>query len=118
MGYRNIDVAAADGYAGWPQRAPFDVILVAAGSTEIPNTARPAQAWRAPYHVRWSDYARGGTGPATKTPSGSVTRCTLGLAAFVPMTGEARRIARGSSPRNQPSSAVIGLPQCFGKPVT
>jgi len=37
LGFLNVDVELADGYAGWPPRAPFDVIIVAAGSTAIPQ---------------------------------------------------------------------------------
>ena len=30
MGYRNITIRTGDGYRGWPEKAPFDVIIVAA----------------------------------------------------------------------------------------
>jgi protein-L-isoaspartate(D-aspartate) O-methyltransferase len=36
LGYANVDVAVFDGTYGWRERAPFDAILVAAGSPEIP----------------------------------------------------------------------------------
>ena len=36
LGYDNIVVRTADGTRGWPENAPFDVILVAAGGPEIP----------------------------------------------------------------------------------
>jgi protein-L-isoaspartate(D-aspartate) O-methyltransferase len=36
MGYRNIEVRIGDGYAGWPEQAPFDGIVVTAAAPEIP----------------------------------------------------------------------------------
>ncbi|MBN1399056.1 MAG: protein-L-isoaspartate(D-aspartate) O-methyltransferase [Bacteroidetes bacterium] len=37
MGYRNINIRCGDGYAGWPEAAPFDAILVTAAAEEIPQ---------------------------------------------------------------------------------
>lgn len=37
LGFANILVSAADGTQGWPDRAPFDAILVAAGGPIIPT---------------------------------------------------------------------------------
>jgi protein-L-isoaspartate(D-aspartate) O-methyltransferase len=37
LGYRNIRVQHSDGSWGWPQFAPFDAIIVTAGSAEIPQ---------------------------------------------------------------------------------
>ncbi len=36
LGYSNVTVRAGDGYAGWPDRAPFDRILLTAAPDEIP----------------------------------------------------------------------------------
>jgi len=36
LGYNNITVRAGDGYAGWPEHAPFDGIIVTAAAGEIP----------------------------------------------------------------------------------
>ncbi|RLA57321.1 MAG: protein-L-isoaspartate O-methyltransferase [Gammaproteobacteria bacterium] len=36
LGYTNVTVRAGDGYAGWPQHAPFDGIIVTAAAGEIP----------------------------------------------------------------------------------
>jgi protein-L-isoaspartate(D-aspartate) O-methyltransferase len=36
MGYRNVTVRIGDGYAGWPEEAPFDIIVVTAAPLEIP----------------------------------------------------------------------------------
>jgi protein-L-isoaspartate(D-aspartate) O-methyltransferase len=37
LGYRNVIVRAGDGYAGWPDRAPFDRIIVTAGADHVPQ---------------------------------------------------------------------------------
>ncbi len=36
LGYRNVHVRHGDGYEGWPEVAPFDGIVVAAGAPQIP----------------------------------------------------------------------------------
>ena len=36
LGYRNVHVRAGNGYAGWPEEAPFDRIIVTAAPDEIP----------------------------------------------------------------------------------
>jgi protein-L-isoaspartate(D-aspartate) O-methyltransferase len=36
LGYRNITVRTGNGYAGWPERAPFDRIMVTAAPDEVP----------------------------------------------------------------------------------
>jgi protein-L-isoaspartate(D-aspartate) O-methyltransferase len=36
LGYTNVVVRQGDGYKGWPERAPFDLILVTAAPEEIP----------------------------------------------------------------------------------
>jgi protein-L-isoaspartate(D-aspartate) O-methyltransferase len=38
LGYRNVQVRAGDGYAGWPERAPFSKIIVTAAPPELPQT--------------------------------------------------------------------------------
>jgi len=36
LGYRNIEIRTGDGTLGWPERAPFDGIIVTAGAPKIP----------------------------------------------------------------------------------
>jgi protein-L-isoaspartate(D-aspartate) O-methyltransferase len=36
LGYENIELRIGDGTKGWPEAAPFDAILVAAGGPEVP----------------------------------------------------------------------------------
>jgi protein-L-isoaspartate(D-aspartate) O-methyltransferase len=37
LGYRNVDVRIGDGYAGWPDAAPFDAIVVTAAPEHVPQ---------------------------------------------------------------------------------
>ncbi|MBT8137138.1 MAG: protein-L-isoaspartate(D-aspartate) O-methyltransferase [Gammaproteobacteria bacterium] len=37
LGYDNVSVRAGDGYAGWPENAPFDAILVTAAPETVPQ---------------------------------------------------------------------------------
>lgn len=37
LGYKNVIVRVADGTLGWPDEAPFDAILVTAGTPKIPQ---------------------------------------------------------------------------------
>lgn len=36
LGYKNVEIQTADGYAGWPEKAPFDAIVVAATAPRVP----------------------------------------------------------------------------------
>ena len=36
LGYRNIELRIGDGYAGWPEKAPFDAIVVTAAAPQVP----------------------------------------------------------------------------------
>jgi len=37
LGYENVTVRSGDGYGGWPEHAPFDVIVVTAAPEEVPQ---------------------------------------------------------------------------------
>lgn len=36
LGYRNFRIKTGDGWKGWPEKAPFDAIIVTAAPTEVP----------------------------------------------------------------------------------
>lgn len=36
LGYKNVKVKTGDGFAGWPEHAPYDAIIVTAAAEEIP----------------------------------------------------------------------------------
>jgi protein-L-isoaspartate(D-aspartate) O-methyltransferase len=35
--YENVTVRTGDGYAGWPEHAPFDIVIVTAAPEQIPQ---------------------------------------------------------------------------------
>ena len=37
IGYRNIEIRIGDGYKGWPEKGPFDGIVVTAAAPEVPQ---------------------------------------------------------------------------------
>lgn len=118
LGYHNIEVATADGFEGWARLAPFDAIIVSAGGTSIPapliQQLRPGGRLLMPIGDTLLEEE---LVLVTKSKTGAVTQCTLGLAAFVPMTGQAQlttqKPAKDGSARH--SSA---RPFCYGVPVT
>ncbi|NLE35298.1 MAG: protein-L-isoaspartate(D-aspartate) O-methyltransferase [Bacteroidales bacterium] len=44
LGYRNIVTKYGDGYLGWPEHAPFDIIIVTAAADHIPQPLREQMA--------------------------------------------------------------------------
>ena len=38
LGYDNVEVRIGNGYAGWPEQAPFDRIILTAAPNELPRT--------------------------------------------------------------------------------
>jgi protein-L-isoaspartate(D-aspartate) O-methyltransferase len=40
LGYKNISYLCGDGYQGWPRKAPFDAIIVAAAPPSVPEVLK------------------------------------------------------------------------------
>ncbi|NQT41030.1 MAG: protein-L-isoaspartate(D-aspartate) O-methyltransferase [Planctomycetes bacterium] len=91
LGYKNITVRAGDGYRGWPEHAPFDVIIVAAAPDHVP---KPLIEQLAP-GGRLVIPVEGGLFQQLllieKAEDGTVRREKVIDVRFVPMTGEADR---------------------------
>lgn len=113
LGYRTVEVRTGDGFAGAFDRAPFDGIIVAAGSDKVPA---PLLA-----QLRNGGALVMPIGPSEvqehlvvfrKTAQGAITRCDLGYAGFVPLTGAGQRPSwmKGVMDRS--------LPLCFSAPVS
>ncbi len=90
MGYKNIKVKCGDGYAGWPEAAPFDVIIVAAAPREVPqpliDQLAPGGRLVIPVGGLHQELL-----VVEKAHDGSVRRFAAGGVRFVPMTGRAEK---------------------------
>jgi protein-L-isoaspartate(D-aspartate) O-methyltransferase len=93
LGYRNVKTRIGDGYEGWPDRAPYDaIILTAAPPHDIPqpllDQLRPGGTLVAPIGRSEQRLVR-----VTKT-EGGYKREVIADVRFVPMTGKAQEKTR------------------------
>ena len=112
LGFSNVQVRAGDGFLGWPENAPFDGIIVAASAPTVP----------APLIAQLKIGGRiimpiGATDTSTqllrmtKKADGTLDRCSLGGAFFVPLTGA------HTPPFSRYGLFDRSIPLCFGTPI-
>jgi len=89
LGLNNVTVRIGDGYSGWPEKAPFNAIIITAACDHVPkpliDQLAPEGRLVAPVGEMWQDLVR-----ITKTDKGLDQEYLLPVA-FVPMTGEVQR---------------------------
>ncbi len=89
LGYDNVRVHRGDGTRGWPEHAPYDAIIVAAGGPAVPDSLRgqlapggrlvmPVGRSRQQQHLVL----------VTRRPDGGYDEERLAPVAFVPLIGE------------------------------
>jgi len=90
LGYENVTVRTGDGYRGWPEHAPFDVIILAAAPDHVPEPLIEQLAPGGRLVLPVGDTLQK-LMIIEKRPDGSTTQRTIAGVAFVPMTGEAQK---------------------------
>jgi protein-L-isoaspartate(D-aspartate) O-methyltransferase len=89
LGYQRIHLRIGDGYAGWPEAAPFDAIVVTAAPPKVPQPLkeqlRIGGRMVIPVGERWQELI-----VITRTADGFAEERHFPVA-FVPMTGEAQQ---------------------------
>ncbi|SIN94409.1 protein-L-isoaspartate(D-aspartate) O-methyltransferase [Singulisphaera sp. GP187] len=89
LGYRNVHVRIGDGYDGWPERAPFDAVVLTAAPGRVPkplvDQLRVGGRLVAPIGRGVQNLV-----VLTKTEQGNVTE-VIDTVQFVPMTGKAAK---------------------------
>lgn len=89
LGCANVHILHGDGTLGWPEQAPFDAIVVAAGGPDVPpallGQLAPGGRLVIPVgpDLRLQELVR-----VRKREDGSVGRENLGAVSFVPLVGE------------------------------
>lgn len=88
LDYRNVEVKIADGYYGWPERGPFDAIIVTAAASYIPpplvRQLKPGGRMVIPVGASFlTQYLM----LVEKQPDGSVVSRQILPVSFVPLTG-------------------------------
>ena len=96
-GFRNVEVRQGDGYAGWPEQAPFDAIIVTAGAVRIPPALlaqlRPGGRMILPLGPNWAQQQMT---LVRKRRNGRAEISSCGWVAFVPFVGEAQTREAGA----------------------
>jgi len=90
LGHRNIHTRHGDGYRGWPEEAPFDIIIVAAAPNHVPPPLVDQLAVGGKLVIPVGNFSQNLV-VIEKAPDGSLDRRTVSPVAFVPMTGEAQQ---------------------------
>jgi protein-L-isoaspartate(D-aspartate) O-methyltransferase len=92
LGYTNVHTRIGDGYAGWPEAAPFDAIIVTCAPQEIPqpliDQLKDGGRMVIPVGDRFNQMVY----LVTKS-GGKLTKKELRPTLFVPMTGRAQQEA-------------------------
>ncbi|MDH5717485.1 MAG: protein-L-isoaspartate(D-aspartate) O-methyltransferase [Spirochaetia bacterium] len=88
--YNNIHVQCGDGYKGWPEKAPFDLIIITAAPPEIPkpliNQLAKGGRMIVPVGEFYQELIL-----IKKDSKGNIEKERLIPVRFVPMTGEAQK---------------------------
>ena len=89
LGYENVTVRAGDGYHGWPEHGPFDIIVVTAAASHVPPPliAQLKPGGRMVIPVG-SPFLTQHLMLIEKTAGGDITSRQILPVIFVPLTGE------------------------------
>lgn len=90
LGFGNVQVRYGDGYAGWPEEAPFDAIILTAAPPRLPLPLIEQLRIGGRMVVPVGDYLQD-LQLITKTSESDFTKQRIAPVRFVPMTGEVQK---------------------------
>jgi protein-L-isoaspartate(D-aspartate) O-methyltransferase len=88
LGYTNIELRTGDGTKGWPEVAPFDAILVAAGGPDVPRALREQLAIGGRLIIPVGEARKQSLRRVLRRSSTAFDEDELGEVRFVPLIGE------------------------------
>lgn len=89
LGYKNVTIRCGDGYQGWQEHAPFDVIIVAAAPNHVPQPLVDQLASGGRMVIPVGDFYQE-LRLIEKDADGNIRETNVAPVSFVPMTGRAR----------------------------
>jgi protein-L-isoaspartate(D-aspartate) O-methyltransferase len=114
LGYDNVEVRCGDGTLGWPEAAPFDAIVVAAGGPEVPRALREQLEVGGRLVIPVAvDGAAQKLLLIRRTAAGTFEEEDYGQVAFVPLVGEQGWFENGrelATDRPEPPPAALARP--------
>jgi protein-L-isoaspartate(D-aspartate) O-methyltransferase len=87
LGYKNIEVHVGDGTLGWPEKAPFDAILITAGGPVIPDSLIDQLAIGGRLVIPVGNKEQQKLTRVKKTATNKLIEENLGSVCFVPLIG-------------------------------
>jgi protein-L-isoaspartate(D-aspartate) O-methyltransferase len=89
LNYKNITIRCGDGYQGWAEHAPFDMIIVTAAPNHVPEPLKKQLGIGGRLVIPVGDYYQELL-TITRTSSDKFTTKMVIPVRFVPMTGKAQ----------------------------
>lgn len=90
LGYENVQIRCGDGYKGWPEKAPFDAIIVTAAPDHIPQPLIDQLKNEGRMIIPVGEYYQELV-LISKNNEGLISKTNVLPVRFVPMTGEAQK---------------------------
>ena len=115
LGYDNVEIVLGDGTKGWPQAAPFDAILVAAGSPVVPPALKEQLVIGGRLIIPISGPTHEVLTRIRRTGEDTFEEEEHGLVAFVPLVGAGEwppMVENNAGPPRDP----LGMPSQVGDP--
>lgn len=109
LGYHNVQVLEGDGSLGWPERAPYDAIAVAASAPQVPPALREQLAVGGRLVIPVSAGRRQVLMLVTREAADTFTETTLTGVRFVPLVGE-QGYSEGERVLRPPRPAIKSRP--------
>lgn len=88
LGYDNVEIKIGDGSLGWPEKGPFDAILVTAGAPVVPEALIKQLKEGGRLIIPVGDAYSQELLRVRKLPQGKISRETIEFVRFVPLIGE------------------------------
>ena len=115
LGYDNVEIVLGDGTKGWPEAAPFDAILVAAGSPVVPPALKEQLVVGGRLIIPISGPTHEVLTRIRRTGEDTFEEEEHGLVAFVPLVGAGEwppMVENNAGPPRDP----LGMPSQVGDP--